>query len=1397
MKTIKKILFIVAVLVSTVLPAQTQTENYVKTTVYQTEVQEGKQSQVIERNKIETVNYFDGMGRAKQSVAVRAAGQEQNTNLLDWTSDWTSDWTIGRGATALFYLNGESVDNQRLMGANPFGEQSLLWRCGNDPARNADGGWNTDYFAVDKNVSYRYSVWVKRTGSQDGTTYHGTQNVNNLNGAANNNPYFWSGDLPKLNTWYLIVGIVHPYTYTGANTGISGVYDTNGNKVINGNDFKWRANTTTTRFRSYLYYAIDTNVRQYFWNPVAVKLEDNKQPIKEVIAEAKPKDIVTHYEYDGYGRQAKEYLPYASKQTKVGAIYTNPLAELEAFYDTPKYENTPNPYSESIYESSPLNRVVEQGAPGKHWKAYKDIYLDHTIRSEWATNKADEVPYFKVDFPLTNGKPNITKPILVKDDFYAANELRISIVKDENWLPYQTHRDDHTTREYTDKLGRVILKKTYDKNIAHDTYYVYDDYGNLTYVIPPKVTLGTSDGVSTIELNELCYQYKYDHRNRLIEKKIPGKGWEYIVYNKLDQPIMTQDANQKPNNEWLFTKYDAFGRVAYTGLIKYNAPFALSRSTIEKLNENTAVYFENKLSSVSSIAGTDVYYSDKAYPNEGSLIKEIYTINYYDNYTFDRNGLEVPAAVFDVPTSTSVTGLPTGSKVQVLGKNSWITTITGYDGKGRPIWTGSRNDYLRTTDIIETQLDFAGKVLNTKTTHTRDGNAPIVTIDTFTYDHMGRLLTQQQQIDNQAAEMIVANTYDELGQLERKKVGNAQQAPLQTVDYQYNVRGWLTHINDVDNIGDDLFTFKINYNTSDATTYPFQGAAKLLYNGNISETHWNTANDRSINKRSYRYHYDALNRITKASFSTPFYNLNNVSYDKNGNISKLSRPGFFNGAPGNMDQLTYSYNEGNQLQKVVDTGDKNFGFKEGTNTNEDYEYDVNGNLTVDRNKGITSIEYNHLNLPSRIDIDKGDANQYYITYVYDATGVKQQKRAYTMQPFGGSPIRYTPASITGNDYIGNYIYDYIWGRGNTRLQFINHPEGYIEPKDANDLSKGFDYIYQYKDHLGNIRLSYSDKDNDGHIDVLRNDIDVDGDDDNHMEILEEKNYYPFGLQHKGYNNTITGREHPYTFNGKEEQEELGLNWHDFGFRNYDASLGRWMNIDNLAQNYYNYSPYTYTANNPIYYIDPDGQQIIIHYQDDDGNDQEHIYKYGEKYDGDNKFISNVYDSFNNLIDNGADTTGLIERLAGDELGDVSILQNTKENNEFFGNDNMATYFNSETNTVIWDPEVGISQEQNSVIDFIMGDGYEHEALVSPAQGLLHELGHAESSLENPEQHKKDSKTTFTGGWDNKEEFDVINKIENPSGKKLNRDRTRSAHRGKAFRTVSPTSVKPKKEKKKK
>jgi RHS repeat-associated protein len=116
------------------------------------------------------------------------------------------------------------------------------------------------------------------------------------------------------------------------------------------------------------------------------------------------------------------------------------------------------------------------------------------------------------------------------------------------------------------------------------------------------------------------------------------------------------------------------------------------------------------------------------------------------------------------------------------------------------------------------------------------------------------------------------------------------------------------------------------------------------------------------------------------------------------------------------------------------------------------------------------------------------------------------------------------------------------------------------------------------------------------------------DENNVLKILEENNYYPFGLKHNNYNvdrrryeETILGveirqcdicpRGYQYKYNGKELQDELGLNMYDYGARNYDPALGRWMNIDPLAEVYRRWSPYNYCVDNPMRFIDPDGMGV--------------------------------------------------------------------------------------------------------------------------------------------------------------------------------------------------------------
>lgn len=604
-------------------------------------------------------------------------------------------------------------------------------------------------------------------------------------------------------------------------------------------------------------------------------------------------DIVTHIGYDQYGREDKKYLPYADATVTGGFFKTGDVAGKTKTYYYNNYTTdfpgltaaTSNPFSQTHFEASPLNRPLKQGAPGKDWMVNTGNDLDNTVKFNYSVNVTNEVRRYTVTLSTTL-QPTLANPYVSSSYYYPAGQLYKTITKDENWKSNQSGDiRNMTTEEFKDKQGRVVLKRTYNAGAAHDTYYVYDDYGNLTFVLPPKAEATTTSVVgSTVKLNELCYQYKYDKRNRLVEKKVPGKGWEYIVYNKLDQPILTQDEIQRGKNpkEWLFTKYDAFGRVIITGIHTYGTTTHITQAAMQAVVDNV-VYkaWEEK-----TTTSTNNYYTNLSYPTSAT---EVLTLNYYDNYTFDTTpqGLTLTSGtnVFGNLVSYNVRGLPTGSKVKVLGQNpvKWITTVSHYDKKGRALYTGNYNEFLETTDKVSMELDFTGTVKKTETYHKRGTAAAITITDNFIYDHVNRLTRHTQTIGAQT-EVIAQNEYSKTGELIVKKVGNTLTAPLQTVNYAYNIRGWLKQINDPVTLGTDLFGFKLNYNTVE------HGGTKL-YNGNIAETKWKTQSDNQL--RWYRYGYDHLNRITSGTDNTTDtrYSLTSVGYDKNGNIMNLNREG--------------------------------------------------------------------------------------------------------------------------------------------------------------------------------------------------------------------------------------------------------------------------------------------------------------------------------------------------------------------------------------------------------------------------------------------------------------------------------------------------------------------------
>ncbi|WP_053073330.1 DUF6443 domain-containing protein [Chryseobacterium sp. FH2] len=896
--------------------------------------------------------------------------------------------------------------------------------------------------------------------------------------------------------------------------------------------------------------------------------DDLGRPKQVVDIKATPsgKDMATPIQYDEFGRTTKEYFPVPQPGTQNGAIYTDPLSNAPNIFGNEKI------FTEKLLENSPLNRVKKVTPPGNDWAS-------HPANITYSANLAGEVKKYTVS---TSWQDNATFSTLTENGTYGANQLMKNTVTDG---------DGNMTAEFKTADGQTVLVRKNDGAQNIDTYYVYNESGQLVVVIPP---LASAAPVHQTALDNLCYQYRYDGLGRLVEKKLPGKGWEYFVYDKADRQVLSQDANMKPSGNWLFTRYDKFSRVIYTGIAGIGATY--SRKDVQDAADYNAgignpLTEERNLTGFNK-GGMDIYYGNNAYPTS---IIQVLTVNYYD--TYPQGTPSRPAQVLgqntigdNMEASVNTKNLPTASFVKNMEDDNWTKSYIWYDEKSRAVATYSVN-HLGGYTKTESELDFAGMVKQSKTYHKRlNTDTEKVITQTFEYDSGNRLLAHKHQVDNNPVEILAQNEYNELSQIKNKKVGGTfPSSPLQSIDYTYNIQGNLTKINDPANLNGKLFGYEIKYTSPQYTNV---GTGK--YNGTISEIDWKNANE-DVLKR-YTYTYDGLNRLKDAVYSepnssTPFNNNfnENISYDINGNIKTLKRNAF--PVSGNtatlVDDLVYDY-VGNRLARIQENALNESGYEGGNHL---ISYDANGNMTDMLDKGIQSISYNELNLPRQFSISQtnplGQVSNSTIDYLYSAGGTKLRKN-YRNLGMGAIITRMT-------DYLDGFQYTYNDnGTGGICLECrtenafeIQAYKGIIDfpvpalaewKLDFVATAEGFysftenRYIYQYKDHLGNTRVSFA-KNSEG---VL--------------EIKDTNNFYPLGLNHIGSSAASNfGSFYSYKYNGKELQE-TGM--YDYGARFYLPDLGRWGVIDPLAETSRRFSPYHYAMNNPVMFIDPDGRKAV-------------------------------------------------------------------------------------------------------------------------------------------------------------------------------------------------------------
>ena len=368
---------------------------------------------------------------------------------------------------------------------------------------------------------------------------------------------------------------------------------------------------------------------------------------------------------------------------------------------------------------------------------------------------------------------------------------------------------------------------------------------------------------------------------------------------------------------------------------------------------------------------------------------------------------------------------------------------------------------------------------------------------------------------------------------------------------------------------------------------------------------------------------------------------------------------------------------------------------------------------------MADIQYNFINLPSRIEFENGHV----ISYLYDADGIKLR----TTHIIG--------SDTTVTDYCGNVIYE-----NGIPVKLLTEA-GYVTLADSK-------YHYFVQDHLGNNCVVVDQSGN----------------------VEEVNHYYPFGGL---LSSSVSNAVQPYKYNGKELDRKNGLDWYDYGARMYDAALGRWHAVDPMSEKYYSWSPYTYCMGNPINHIDPDGNTVVIWYNNDAGKKVSYSYSGGD-ITHPNSFVQSVitayqYNKANGLKagnGGGASTVAIVENTNIK----VNVMEAVFENSY---NPNAARGAGS----IYWKSNWG-SQKDNGIVN-------------SPATVFDHEADHALEHKTNTQEYEVNRAQGSNSQYQTKEERRVITgskqKTSRANGETHSSQVTRRNHNGKTVITKGVTS----------
>ena len=711
--------------------------------------------------------------------------------------------------------------------------------------------------------------------------------------------------------------------------------------------------------------------------------------------------IYSLVDYDHMGRKEKAWIPFEggdnvdfTSEQELRTMSAQVLGDAHGYHS---------------YQYDALGNLTSEMGPGRQWQ---ENDKGRVVR--YMTNKANSVRRYYTPTDIIS---------LVDSGYYEAGTLTGEAYEDEDGMTCETYRD---------LSGNIVLER---RNGNNDTYYVYNAYGQLRYVLSPQYQ---KSGFKAM----YAYEYRYDSHGNMVKKLLPGCDYIRYWYNQNRQVVFMQDATLRERNLFRFMLYDPFGRLAMQGLC----------ATPNKSGRTNRCEYTG---ASDSFCSTGYTLAEPAQLPNATL--EV--VNYYDGYDFlDIYSENYPGAIDSLEISE-----PPCAKTQVTG--SWQLTSNGqgvlnamyYDLNGN--MTDSRSIVMNSHFIsVHNDYTFTGEL---ERSHKQDyamenGNMRLMLSSSLLNqygDNTGLLesseLMLQQSDGTTKSQVIQSISYDGLGRVASvSRGGNAG-----TACYAYDIRGHVRNIECKD------FSESLHY---------VDGPGLPCYNGNVSCQQWKISNEGFL--RGYKFSYDKLNRLTSAQYAEREdmslhqnrYNEDGLVYNENGGIKKLQRHGRKDdGEYGKIDNLTFNLT-GNLIYSVKDDADPvnsyaSMDFKESTMGGQKYFYNGVGALVCDANKGIAHIEYDNLNHPREIQFTNGGI----IHYVYAADGTKL-RTSYTspveniVVPINSTqPLQ--PSQIISEDsveYLGEEIY------ANGELEKYLFPDGYVslttpEPK----------FHYFTKDHL--------------------------------------------------------------------------------------------------------------------------------------------------------------------------------------------------------------------------------------------------------------------------------------------------------------------------------------------